>query len=757
MKKIILSLFVLTCLSSIGQTDIADARTYALGQTITISGIATNGSELGPIRYIQDGTAGMAAYGTSLNGIQRGDSLTVTGTLIEFSGLLEISPVTSVTDHGPAVVQPTALQIPITSAAETLESELVQIQNVTFVQSGNFAGNTTYQITDGSNTLDVRVNTGTNLVGTAIPSGPISITGPLGQFNTNYQVVPRDLNDIVTYVAPAFEINVKIEGNTVLSGSTYFIGNDASVSLVIENQGVSNLIISGHSFTGADAGDFSSDITPTSISGLASNLYTIDYTPSNIGSHFATLSIDNNDSDENPYIIYFEGVGTNNLATEPTSNPTGLSFSNVKAYTLSGQYNPGSGASKYLVLWKNGSAITSAPVDGMSYQRGDIVGDARVAYVGSGTSFTPRGIIANQNYFFQVYAFNGQGGFENYLLGTPASGSVSSEGEQIGNYYSGIDATASSFNTDLQALINPHTFITYFMYKQTMMNEFEVRDTTAGQSYVTCAYSGERKVFNDPFDWTPTGYSREHTFAHSWMPTYPADSPEEPEYTDQHHLYPTNLNNANTPRSNLPFGEIDGTVVYTFLDCTVGYAGAQLAFEPKEDQKGNVARSIFYMITSYDFPLNGNVNSQVQDPELLKDWHFIDLPDNYEIARNEYIYDLQGNRNPFIDSVDYVCYIDFMTNSHIPEGCGSLSIEEKLNSNFVVFPVPANEKVFVQVNGTNIISYELYDLSGKIVISQTSIDLPVVEMNTSDLSSGVYTINVTTSLGSVSKKLTVNN
>jgi endonuclease I len=757
MKKIILSLFVLTGLSSIGQTDIADTRTYALGQTVTVSGVVTNGSELGPIRYMQDNSAGIAAYGGPIGSVNRYDSITVTGPLIEFSGLLEISTVTSVVNHGPAVIQPAPLQIPITSAAETLESELVQIQNVTFVQSGNFAGNTTYQITDGSNTLDVRVNTGTNLVGTAIPSGPISITGPLGQFNTNYQVVPRDLNDIVTYVAPAFEINVKIEGNTVLSGSTYFIGNDASVSLVIENQGVSNLIISGHSFTGADAGDFSSDITPTSISGLTSNIYSIDYTPSNIGSHFATLSIDNNDTDENPYIIYFEGVGTNNLATEPTSNPTGLSFSNVKAYTLSGQYNPGSGASKYLVLWKNGSAITSTPVDGMSYQRGDIVGDARVAYVGSGTSFTPRGIIANQNYFFQVYAFNGQGGFENYLLGTPASGSVSSEGEQIGNYYSGIDATASSFNTDLQALINPHTFITYFMYKQTMMNEFEVRDTTAGQSYVTCAYSGERKVFNDPFDWTPTGYSREHTFAHSWMPTYPADSPEEPEYTDQHHLYPTNLNNANTPRSNLPFDEIDGTVVYTFLDCTVGYAGAQLAFEPKQDQKGNVARSIFYMITSYDFPLNGNVNSQVQDPELLKDWHFIDLPDNYEIARNEYIYDLQGNRNPFIDSVDYVCYIDFMTNSHIPEGCGSLSIEEKLNSNFVVFPVPANEKVFVQVNGTNIISYELYDLSGKIVLSQTSIDLPVVEMNTSDLSSGVYTINVTTSLGSVSKKLTVNN
>ena len=85
-----------------------------------------------------------------------------------------------------------------------------------------------------------------------------------------------------------------------------------------------------------------------------------------------------------------------------------------------------------------------------------------------------------------------------------------------------------------------------------MMNQFEIRDTTAGQSYVVCAYSGERKVFNDPFDWTATGYSREHTYSHSWMPTFPCDSPEKPEYNDQHNLWPTNLQQANTPRSNLP-------------------------------------------------------------------------------------------------------------------------------------------------------------------------------------------------------------
>ena len=93
MKKIILSLFVLTGLSSIGQTDIADARTYALGQTVTVSGVVTNGSELGPIRYMQDNSAGIAAYGGPIGSVNRYDSITVTGPLIEFSGLLEISTV----------------------------------------------------------------------------------------------------------------------------------------------------------------------------------------------------------------------------------------------------------------------------------------------------------------------------------------------------------------------------------------------------------------------------------------------------------------------------------------------------------------------------------------------------------------------------------------------------------------------------------------------------------------------------------------
>lgn len=744
----------LLALSASAQSNIADARTYAIGQTVTITGVAMNGSELGSIRYIQDATAGLAAF-NGLSGINRGDSVTVTGPLIEFSGLLEISPTSSVTDHGLANYMFPPLQIPIPSAGESIESQLVEIQNVTFVQTGNFAGNTTYQITDGGNTLDVRVNSGTNLVGTAIPTGVVTIRGLMGQFNTNYQIVPRDLNDVIPFVAPPIEINVVLSGNTVLNNSTVFIGNSPSVNVTIENQGTNSMTLTGYSFSGANAADFSSTIAAGSIAGGGSQAYTISFNPAGTGSRFASIQIGSNDPDENPYVINFEGVGTDNLATQPTANPSNLTFPTIEAYTLSGTYAAGSGATKYLVLWKNGSAVTGVPADGTTYLRGDVVGDARVAYVGSGTGFTPRGIIANQDYYFAVYAFNGQGGFENYLTTSPATGNASSTGENIGNYYAGIDPSAATFNADLEALINPHTQITYFMYKQTMMNEFEVRDTTNGQSFVTCVYSGENFVFNDPFDWTPTGYSREHTFAHSWMPSWPADDPEEPEYTDQHNLFPTNLADANTPRSNLPLGDIVGTPVFMYLEGSVGTnAVGQMVYEPRESQKGNAARAIMYMVVCYDFPLNGDLDSDNQDAEVLKAWHWADLPDNKEIARNEYIYDLQGNRNPFIDSVDFACYIDFFTNAHQADDCG-LSVDEILANNMVVYPVPSSDKVFVQVNGTKILGYRVIDVMGREVRAEQNLSTPMVELKAADFKGGTYFISVETAHGSAQQKLII--
>ncbi len=752
MKKLLFSLAVLCFGQQLFAQSIEQVRNLGIGQTVTVSGVVTNGSELGPIRYIQDGTAGIACYGSNLNTIIKGDSITAVGVLFEFNGLLELSPTNSFTNHGQAAVQPAPVVIPIPSAGEALEGQLVRFDNVTFVQTGSFAtGNSTVQIFDGSNTFDVRINGTTNIDGSAIPSGPISIIGLMGQFNTNYQLIPRSISDMFTYVAPAREINVKINGNNVLTGDTYVVGTAAATTITIENYGVQNLTVSGASFTGANAADYSCAANVV-VGPNSTQTVTLNYAAGGPGSRLATLSLANDDTDENPYIINLYGIGTNNLATEPASNPASITFPLVKAYTLAGEY-PAVTAENYIVLWRIGGPVAGLPIDGTTYKRGDVIGNAKVAYIGAGTAFTPRHIEANNNYHFAVYAFNGPNGYQNYKTTNPATGNVTSQGQQIGNYYAGIQSGSSSFLTDLSALINPHTSISYYNYLTTMATQYEVRDTTNGQSYVLCVYSGERKVFNDPFTWTSTGYSREHTYSHSWMPTFPCDNPEEPEYNDQHNLWPTNLQQANTPRSNLPLMDIDGNVVFTYLGGRVGYSGNQLVYEPRPEQKGNAARSIFYMATCYN-GVSGN-NWQLpanQSQESLKTWHFNDLPDNYEIARHEYVAVLQGNRNPYIDSTHFACHVNFANMSYL--NC-DMGVEEQLAVNFSVFPVPTSAKLYAQVNGLDIVAYNIVDIQGRQIASESDIKLPVLEYNTSDLKAGVYYINVETIHGSVKREFVI--
>lgn len=753
-KKILVGLCVLGSFFSFGQTNIGAARNLAIGQTITVRGVATNGAELGPIRYIQDGTGAIPAYGSNINTILRGDSVEVTGVLFDFNGLLEISPTNSFQVISTSSI-PGALPLPISSVSEVYEAQLLRFDNVTFTQTGTFAGNTNYTVTDGTNTLQVRVTTGTNLVGVAIPTGPVSIFGLLSQFNT-FQLLPRDANDIVPYVAPVKEINVTIGGVNYLSGTQYVVGTNTVTSINIQNIGTGNLTVSGAGFTGTNAAEFTTTFTNQIIGGNGTANLTMLFNPTGNGSRFGTLTINSDDADEAAFVINLYGIGNDDIATQPASQATGLIFNNVKAYTFNGSFTPSTTAENYVVVWSNSAPVSGAPVDGTTYQRGDIIGNGKIAYIGPATSFAPRHVIANQTYHIAVYAFNGPEGYENYRTATPLSGSVVSLGQQIGGYYAGINSQTTSFISDLTALINPHTVISYGNYKPTVMNQFEVRDTTQGRSFVVCFYTGERKVFNDIFDWTATGYSREHTYCHSWMPTFPADgNPSKPEYSDQHNLYPVNQAQANSVRSNLPMDVITGNVVYTYLDGKAGYNGAQLVYEPRDAQKGNAARAMMYMATAYNGTGGFGWGLDINQPQdIIKSWHYQDLPDNYEIARNEYIFAQQNNRNPFVDSVDFACMINFTNMTYDAINCG-LSIDEILQANFSVFPVPATTDLYLQVNGLTIESYSIVDVTGKLVATNLHQSSPVVHLSTIGFAKGIYVVTVTTSKGTATRNLVI--
>lgn len=215
-----LSLFVQ---SKAQVVSIAAARLSATGSTVTVRGIVSNGSEFGSsLRYIQDGTAGVALYGSTLSSINRGDSIEVTGTISPYQNLMEISVASkTVVSIGNTVHPPVVLTIP-SAYVEQYEGQLVQINTVDFTSTGTFNANATKIISDGSNTGDVRLNSGYvgNLLGTIIPTGTVGLVGIMGQYIANYQIQPRDLSDIIQIGNPPVLTTILQQTNITTTGFT---------------------------------------------------------------------------------------------------------------------------------------------------------------------------------------------------------------------------------------------------------------------------------------------------------------------------------------------------------------------------------------------------------------------------------------------------------------------------------------------------------------------------------------------------------
>ena len=238
------------------------------------------------------------------------------------------------------------------------------------------------------------------------------------------------------------------------------------------------------------------------------------------------------------------------------------------------------------------------------------------------------------------------------------------------------------------------------------------------------------------------------------MPTNPAQNL--PEYSDFHHLFPSNLNSANILRSNNPLGEVTN-VTSSFLGCKSGTNNnGQVVFEPRDEHKGDAARAIMYEAICYN-SINGNswALPSYQDQMILKNWHFQDPPDNWEIARNDFIDSIQNNRNPFVDSMNYVCFIDFSNMSYDPSACIPSSNQELLNLGFVTYPNPCIDQLNIYVDATTISSYQIIDNLGNIVLSNDVNNKKTVKVNTSKLSSGLYSVNVVTPIGKVQKNIII--
>ena len=208
--------FISTFVSA--QSSISDARNQSVGSTVTISGIITNGYELGTIRYIQDNSAGIAIYDNRMPEVNRGDSITVTGVLDDYYNLLEITNVSNLTVHSSGNDLPQPVLLTIDQIGESYEGRLVRLNNIQINGStGSFSGNQNYTFTDGSNTGELRINTNSPIVGTPMPAEEFNMVSICSQYSfgvndtqSGYQLLPRDLNDIILGSSISFLTPVQV-------------------------------------------------------------------------------------------------------------------------------------------------------------------------------------------------------------------------------------------------------------------------------------------------------------------------------------------------------------------------------------------------------------------------------------------------------------------------------------------------------------------------------------------------------------------
>lgn len=218
--------------------------------------------------------------------------------------------------------------------------------------------------------------------------------------------------------------------------------------------------------------------------------------------------------------------------------------------------------------------------------------------------------------------------------------------------------------------------------------------------------------------------------------------------SDAHHIRAVN-GQENSSRNNKNYGEVATSTVYA------GPTGTQGSW------KGDVARALFYMAVRFNGlnVVNGDPSEymadgvtpsgEIGDLATLLNWNTQDPADDYEMNRNNVIYNWQHNRNPFIDMpllADYVFgahYGDVWNNALVNESFTTSSIK--------VYPNPTTN--YLVIDGfTGNTQVEIYNVTGQKVLEQTIFGTAQIHFN---LQAGIYYVKSQNASGSSLNKVIV--
>lgn len=235
------------------------------------------------------------------------------------------------------------------------------------------------------------------------------------------------------------------------------------------------------------------------------------------------------------------------------------------------------------------------------------------------------------------------------------------------SYYNSIDGVVGGapLKNALHKLIKTMHTVNYGSGANSTWDAFYVTDAIlrGDERLVGDMYSPVVRFFGTKGE-TVSGMNIEHCVPKSWW-----GGTKNNAYEDLHHLNPSD-ETANNKKNNYPMAQL-GSVSWSNGSISVGkavIAGAkQNAFEPADEYKGDFARTYMYMFTCYqnltweytwmNYKHSAYPTLKPWAAELLLKWHRQDPVSEREIARNNAIYAIQGNRNPYID---YPCLADFV-------------------------------------------------------------------------------------------------
>ncbi len=341
-------------------------------------------------------------------------------------------------------------------------------------------------------------------------------------------------------------------------------------------------------------------------------------------------------------------------------------------------------------------------------------------------------------------------------FGTPINPSYGVvESTQPSGYYNSLDELSdTALRQALQDIIAEEGVVRAQTYTDVIdiLKEADQNPENSNQVWLVYLEQGRAKLDFQTTSNNVGTWNREHTFPRS---RGGFDSIEEDEISDGIDIF------WNTTADSLRHGNSDAHALRAVDGPENSSRGNQFYGEYNGPSgtlggfKGDVARSVFYMAVRYNGLeiVNGfpeGLTGQFGDLATLLDWHRNDPPDDFEMNRNNVVYQWQFNRNPFIDQPDLVEYI--WGNMVGQVWNQELGIDDVDVAQIKVYPNPTSRGVYISgIN--NPASVEVFTVDGRKVYTENiSVGNSYLNIN---VSPGMYLLNIVSEERTIVKKIIV--